>query len=188
MKISLKSILYIPLVIPHVVCYMISKNRSVIDADIRRWAKIRIYVDPEKSLSSLIKLLILQKDFRTQFYFRIGVIRKLLQLFLSPIHDISFEGCKIGPGFVLIHGFSCVLNGGAKIGENCTMLHGVTVGTIHGNDFPIIGDDVFIGAGAMILGEVKVGNHVRIGAGAIVTKSIPDNCTVVGYKAKIMQR
>ena len=87
-----------------------------------------------------------------------------------------------------MHGFGVVLNGGAKIGKNCTMYQGVTVGNIDMKTFPVIGDDVFIGAGAKILGNVKVGNHVKIGAGAIVVDDVPDNCTIVGPKAQVLHR
>lgn len=188
MKENIKLICIFPLLIFHVVAYVLSNNRKVIDKDIEQWKKVRAYVDTKHHVMSLLKLLAFQKDFRTQFYYRIGVIRNFLQILLTPIHDISFEGCKIGPGFVLIHGFGCVLNGGAVIGKNCTMLHGVTIGTIHGDDFPIIGDDVYIGAGAIILGNVHIGNHVKIGAGAIVVDNMPDNSTVVGMKAKIIKK
>ena len=87
-----------------------------------------------------------------------------------------------------MHGFGVVLNGGAKIGKNCTMYHGVTVGTIDNKSKPQIGDDVFIGAGAKILGKVRVGNHVKIGAGAIVVNDVPDNSTVVGPKASVVHK
>ena len=53
---------------------------------------------------------------------------------------------------------------------------------------PIIGDNVFIGAGAKILGPIKIGNGAVIGANAVVTKNVPDNCTVVGVPAKIIKK
>ena len=87
-----------------------------------------------------------------------------------------------------MHGFGVVLNGGAKIGRNCTMYHGVTIGVANDLEkMPVIGDNVFIGADAKILGGVRVGNNVKIGAGAIVVENVPDDCTVVGPKAKIIQ-
>lgn len=186
MKENLKLVFFIPLVLPHIIFYLFSSRKSIINDDMEQWKTVRSYVDMHHKVWTLMKLLTYQKDFRTQFYFRIGFVRNFLQLLLSPIYDISFEGCKIGPGFVLIHGYGCVLNGSAIIGKNCTMLHGVTVGTIHGNDFPIIGDHVYIGAGAFILGNVHVGNHVKIGAGAIVVEDVPDYATVVGNKARII--
>ncbi len=152
------------------------------------WKQYRWRVDMNHKIKSLIYLLVSQKDFRTQFYLRIGKARVYLRILLPDIQCCSFEGCEIGGGWVLMHGFGVVLNGGAKIGKNCTMYQGVTVGNIDMKTFPVIGDDVFIGAGAKILGNVKVGNHVKIGAGAIVVDDVPDNCTIVGPKAQVLHR
>lgn len=83
------------------------------------------------------------------------------------------------------HGFYGVfISSGAKIGENCVIFHQVTIGsntlpnTKHPGA-PTIGDNVYIGAGAKIIGGVQIGNNVRIGANCVVTEDIPDNCTVV---------
>lgn len=83
------------------------------------------------------------------------------------------------------HGLNGILiSQGAKIGKKCVIFHQVTIGSNtlldsknHGS--PNIGDNVYIGAGAKIIGNVKVGNNVRIGANCVVTKDIPNNCTVV---------
>ena len=160
-----------------------------IDEDTVAWSTYRPFLKKMGCLNRLIWLLVNQKDFRAQFYLRIGKIRVLLSLLLPDIKCYSFEGCEIGGGWVLMHGFGVVLNGGAKIGRNCTMYHGVTIGVANDLEkMPVIGDNVFIGADAMILGGVRVGNNVKIGAGAIVVEDVPDNCTVVGSKAKIIQR
>lgn len=179
----LKRIVLFPFYLPHLLCYVVSKQKHIIDEDMAAWKQYRWRVDMNHKIKSLIYLLVTQKDFRTQFYLRIGKGRVFLRVLLPDIQNYSFEGCEIGGGWVLMHGFGVVLNGGAKIGKNCTMYHGVTVGVINKKAKPQIGDDVFIGAGAIILGDVKVGNHVKIGAGAIVVEDVPDNCTVVGPKA-----
>ena len=183
----LKRIVLFPSYLPHLLCYMFSKQKHIIDEDMAAWKQYRWRVNMNQKICSLIYLLVNQKDFRTQFYLRIGKIRVFLRVLLPDIRCCSFEGCEIGGGWVLMHGFGVVLNGGAKIGKNCTMYHGVTVGTTDMNTFPQIGDDVFIGAGAIILGDVRVGNHVKIGAGAIVVDDVPDNSTVVGQKAQIIK-
>lgn len=75
----------------------------------------------------------------------------------------------------------------AIIGKNAVIFHHVTIG--EGRDgAPRIGDDCYIGAGAKIVGNVKIGNNVRIGAGCIVATDIPDNCTVVMEKPRIILR
>lgn len=184
----IKRIILFPLLLPHLLCYLCSQKRYVIDEDMAAWSKYRLSLKGKGRFYRLVSLLVNQKDFRTQFYLRIGKIRVFLRLLLPDIKCYSFEGCEIGGGWVLMHGFGVVLNGGAKIGRNCTMYQGVTVGTIDMKTFPVIGDHVFIGAGAKILGNVKVGNHVKIGAGAIVVDDVPDNSTVVGPKAQVLSK
>lgn len=185
----LKKIVFFPLLLPHLACYFFSGNKQIINEDVAAWRKYRKNLREGQQIRNLISLLVGQKDFRTQFYLRIGRSRALLRLLLPDIKCYSFEGCEIGGGWVLMHGFGVVLNGGAKIGRNCTMYHGVTIGVANDLEkMPVIGDDVFIGADAKILGGVHIGNHVKIGAGAIVVEDVPDNCTVVGPKAKIIQR
>lgn len=81
---------------------------------------------------------------------------------------------------------------GAKIGENCVIFHQVTIGSNNLKDSkrkgaPQIGNDVYIGAGAKIIGKVKIGNNVRIGANCVVTKDVPDNCTVVLSENRIIK-
>ena len=77
-----------------------------------------------------------------------------------------------------------ILSGAAKIGSNCTIFHQVTIGsnTLEGSKHqgaPVIGDNVFIGCGAKIIGGVHIGNNVCVGANCVVTRDVPDNCTVV---------
>jgi serine O-acetyltransferase len=85
------------------------------------------------------------------------------------------------------YGFTTAI-GAEKIGENCWIGPGVTIGYKDTTGIPIIGDNVFIGAGAKILGPLTIGDNVIVGANAVVTKSIPANCTVAGVPARIIKR
>ncbi|WP_288527467.1 serine acetyltransferase [uncultured Eubacterium sp.] len=91
------------------------------------------------------------------------------------------------------HGIKGVfISKNATIGKGCTILHQVTIGSNAFDDSkhtgsPVIGDNVFIGAGAKIIGGIKIGNNVRIGAGCVVCEDIPDNCTVVLPKPVIIE-
>ena len=64
----------------------------------------------------------------------------------------------------------------------------VTLGTHHDDQAPVLGADVLVGAGAKILGGVRIGNHARIGANAVVLCDVPDHATAVGIPARIIQR
>ncbi len=75
----------------------------------------------------------------------------------------------------------------AVIGKDATIFHQVTIGTEH-DAAPVIGDNCYIGAGAKIIGGIHIGNNVRIGANCVVCEDIPDNCTVVMNKPRIIQR
>lgn len=180
----LKIILLFPFVVLHIIAYLRSPQKSIIQADICRWKTIRNYVNSDHKIKSLIKLLIHQKDFRTQFYLRIGPERALLKFLLKPV-PCDIEGDVFGEGLLLIHGYGIVVNGATKVGRNCTIYHGVTLGVANDlKEAPTIGDNVFIGCDAKILGGIHIGNNVKIGAGAIVVDDVPDNCTVIGPKAK----
>lgn len=87
--------------------------------------------------------------------------------------------------------YGVFISQGVVIGRGCTIFHQVTIGSNTLNDTkrwgaPQIGDNVYIGCGAKIIGGIKVGNNVRIGANCVVTQDIPDNCTVVMEKPRII--
>lgn len=115
-----------------------------------------------------------------------GFVSRLIRVLFSC--DIP-PTTVIGEGTVFVHnGLGCVVNECAIIGKNCKILQNVTIGGRgEGSGTPIIGDNVLIGAGACILGGVKVENGVKIGANAVVLKDVPENVTVVGIPAKIIR-
>lgn len=96
------------------------------------------------------------------------------------------RGAQFGPGFVLIHSQGIVINGAVTGGDNIKIEHQVTIGAERGKS-PRIGDDVFIGAGAKIVGSVSVGSRVKIGANAVIVKDVPDDVTAVGVSAKYIE-
>lgn len=93
----------------------------------------------------------------------------------------------VGPGLRMPHLQGIVVSRYTQIGRNCTIYHHVTIGAndLHGIEAPRIGNDVYIGCGAKIIGNIQIGNNVRIGANAVVTKDVPDNTTVVEFNHMI---
>ena len=87
---------------------------------------------------------------------------------------------------IILHSIGLVVNTGVRAGTHCTMENGVTIGAEKGRA-PVLGNHVYIGSGARIIGGVTVGNNVRIGANAVVVKDVPDNATVVGVPARIVR-
>lgn len=96
------------------------------------------------------------------------------------------RGAEFGPGFVLIHSQGVVINGSVRAGAHVYIEHQVTIGA-EKYVSPRIGDRVFIGAGAKIIGGVALGDDVRVGANAVVLKDVPDGATVGGIPARILR-
>ncbi len=97
------------------------------------------------------------------------------------------RGADFGPRFVLIHATGVVINGAVRGGSDVRIEHQVTIGS-EGRRAPVLGDHLFIGAGAKIIGGVRIGNDARIGANAVVVHDVPAHCTVVGVPARIVRR
>lgn len=98
-------------------------------------------------------------------------------------------GATIGQGLFIDHGMGVVIGETAEVGDNVTLYQGVTLGGTgkeKGKRHPTIGNNVFIGSGAKILGSIKVGDNVKIGAGSVVTKPVPNDSTVVGVPGRIV--
>ncbi|WP_156946261.1 serine O-acetyltransferase [Clostridium akagii] len=95
----------------------------------------------------------------------------------------------IGKGTVIAYGgIGVVIHKKAAIGQNCVIESCVTIGGRSNIEkLPVLGDRVFVGTGAKVLGDVKIGNDVIIGANAVVIKDVPDNCIVAGIPAKIIR-
>ena len=97
----------------------------------------------------------------------------------------------IGKGFMIDHGMGVVIGETAEIGDNCTIYQGVTLGGTGkdiGKRHPTLGNNVMVGAGAKVLGPMKVGDNTKIAANAVVLAEIPENCTAVGIPAKVVKR
>lgn len=97
---------------------------------------------------------------------------------------------KIGRGFFIDHGMGVVIGETAEIGDHVTLFQGVTLGGTgkeRGKRHPTLGNHVVVGAGAKILGGIKIGDNVKIGANSVVLKSVPPNSTVIGVPARIIK-
>lgn len=96
---------------------------------------------------------------------------------------------KIGEDFHIIHAEgSLSIHPGAIIGKRLGVMHNVTIGTNMNDGVPVIGDDVFIGVNSTVLGPIKIGDRVRIGANTCVTTDVPSDSIVIGSPAKIYPR
>ena len=100
-------------------------------------------------------------------------------------------GAVLGPGLFIDHATGVVIGETAEVGEDVTLFHGVTLGGTGrdvGKRHPTIGDRVVIGAGAKVLGPIKIGDDSRIGANSVVVKEVPSSSVVVGVPGQIISR
>lgn len=114
---------------------------------------------------------------------RIPVLGPLVARFNQFLTGVDIApGAVIGPGLRISHGTGLVIGGFARIGRGALLLHGVTIGSPHPERverMPVIGDGVFIGAGAKVIGDITVGDGVFIGVNAIVAQDIPSGSRVL---------
>ncbi len=99
-------------------------------------------------------------------------------------------GATIGRRFFIDHGMGVVIGETTIIGDDCTLYHGVTLGGTtwqKGQRHPILGNDIVVGAGAKVLGPIKIGNGGRIGSNAVVLKPVPEGATVTGIPARVVE-
>ena len=97
------------------------------------------------------------------------------------------RSADFGPGFVLIHSQGVVINSNVRGGRQIFIEHQVTIGA-EKNQTPILADNIFIGAGAKIIGPVRIGKFSRIGANAVVVHDVPEGATVGGIPAKVLRQ
>lgn len=126
---------------------------------------------------------------------RPGLTRRIMERLYSvafriveTVTGVSIpKSVEVGPGLRIYHFGNIFIHANAKLGANCTLRHGVTIGNRHFNGpVPVIEDDVEIGAYAQLLGGIRVGRGAKIGAMSLVLKDIPAGATAVGVPAKIV--
>lgn len=144
---------------------------------------------------------ILYPSFRAQIYHKISkffykhklyFIARFISEFAKRRTGIEIHpGATIGKGLFIDHGIGVVIGQTAIIGNNVTMFHGVTLGGT-GNEktkkrHPTIGNNVFIGSGAKVLGNITIQDNVKIGANAVIIKNVEKNSTIVGIPGYVVK-
>ena len=167
--------------IPHIIILLFFNKNNIIWEDAKVWVKRYGYI--WNRLGSILFLLIKYKEFRTLFYYRVRYA-KLFKVLAPGLNSLYIKTNNIGKGLFIQHGFSTIITA-ESIGENCWINQQVTIGwTAAGS--PIIGDNVRIGAGAIVIGNIKIGDNSTVGAGTTINASIPNNSLVVGAKPRVI--
>lgn len=177
----IKALIIYPLFIA---LWNLGAQRVEFDADAKNWC---IWKNIRFTRLVVCKLFLSDKSMRNLFYYRVGPLRNLLS-WLLPGYDhlqITTPRGQIGGGLIFQHGFSTIVSA-ERIGCNCKIYQQVTIGYNHKLQAPIIGDNVEICCGAKVIGGIRIGNNVLIGANAVVVKDVPDNSIIAGIPAKVI--
>jgi serine O-acetyltransferase len=157
-------------------------KKRQIDADLRK------YSADGTGVGAFIKVCTRQRVFRNLFYYRLGeYVSVFIKWLLPPERTLTIWCPEIGEGCHFEHNYATYLNA-ERIGRDFYCLHLVTLGNDSQGQRPVIGDGVSIYTGATVFGGIHIGNNVTIGAGAVVSKDVPANCTVVGNPAVIVRQ
>ncbi|MCP9483168.1 serine O-acetyltransferase [Shimia sp. CNT1-13L.2] len=173
-----------------------SEDKGLIEA---ARADLMAIFDRDPACHRLLQPILYFKGFQAVQAYRIGNwlwregrkdLAYFIQMRTSEIFGIDIHpGARIGKGIMIDHAHSIVIGETAVVGDNVSMLHSVTLGGTGKEEedrHPKIGDGVLIGAGAKVLGNIKVGHCSRIAAGSVVLQEVPPCSTVAGVPAKIV--
>lgn len=162
---------------------------------------VKAYLRSDPATSNVFQLIFFNAAFHGLFFYRLSHFLYRYKLYplaylLYYLSRVLFSmdihpACEIEPGVVIDHGIGVVIGSTATVGSGTVIYHGVTLGAkkiCSGKRHPDIGKNVLIGAGAKILGPIKIGDNSIIGANAVVLKDVAPNNLVAGIPAKIIRR
>lgn len=172
--------------------YALAPRREDIHGDLRRWMAVAEKQSwahapyRRRRTVQLLYLLTYQRPFRDQLYYRAkhSVPARMLATVLRRIYrgqvKLSLHASSIGPGLYVAHGYCTGVAWKVEIGSNCRIHQHVTIGWDGSDGAPRIGNDVVIYTGAVIVGDITIGDGAIIGANAVVTKDVPPGVVVRG--------
>ncbi len=163
--------------------------------------EIKAIFERDPAATSFLEVLLTYSGLHAVIFYRIAhwllkmkipFFPRFISQFAKWLTGIEIHpGAKIGKGFFIDHGMGVVIGETSVIGDNVTLFQGVTLGGTgkeRGKRHPNIGNNVVVGTGAKVLGNITVGDNSYIGANAVVVKDVPPNSTVVGVPGRITKQ
>lgn len=163
--------------------------------------EIKAAFERDPAARNILEVVLLYSGLHAIIFYRIAHILYLLKIPILPRlisqlarHITGIEihpGAKIGKGLFIDHGMGVVIGETSILGDNVTLFQGVTLGGTgkeKGKRHPTLGNNVVVGAGAKVLGNITIGDDVVVGANAVVIKDVPADSTVVGVPGRIVKQ
>ncbi len=163
--------------------------------------EIKAAFERDPAARNILEIVLLYSGLHAIVFYRIAHILYLLKIPILPRlisqlirHITGIEihpGARIGKGLFIDHGMGVVIGETSILGDNVTLFQGVTLGGTgkeRGKRHPTLGDNVVVGAGAKVLGNINIGDDVVIGANAVVIRDVPADSTVVGVPGRIVKQ
>ncbi len=160
---------------------------------------IRVIFERDPAAANLLEVLLTYPGLHALLLHRLAhamhrrgvpVVPRLISHLSRWVTGIEIHpGATIGRRFFIDHGMGVVIGETSEIGDDVTLYQGVTLGGTgkeKGKRHPTLGNDVMVGVGAKVLGAVTIGDHARVGAGAVVLSDVPPHATAVGVPAKVV--
>lgn len=168
-----------------IISYINEEIRVIRERDPAIKSNLEVFLYP--SFKAIIMYRIAHKFYLKKHYF---IARYISQKAVRKTGIEIHPGATIGKGFFIDHGSGVIIGETAEIGDNVTLYQGVTLGGTgkeQGKRHPTLKDNVMVSAGAKVLGSFTIGENSKIGAGSVVLKEVPPNCTVVGVPGRIVR-
>lgn len=160
---------------------------------------LQVVLERDPAARSRLEVLLCYPGFHALIWHRLAhwlhrrgwlVLARLISQINRTLTQIEIHpGADIGHGFFIDHGAGVVIGETTIIGDNVTLYQGVTLGGTgkeKGKRHPTVGNNVVVSTGAKILGSITIGDNAKIGAGSVVLKDVPPNCTVVGVPGRVV--
>jgi serine O-acetyltransferase len=169
---------------PALIGLLFAGRPDLVRADVQHWAERQTY-------NRSLVLLLSQPAFRSLYYHRMGqgghlvgkVVARILAVVYRPQSTLFIHTDDIDGGLYIQHGFATIISA-RRIGARCWINQQVTIGYNRAGELPVLADDVKVSAGAIVIGDIHVGENVLIGAGAVVVADVAPDTVVAGVPAK----
>lgn len=169
-----------------IISYVKEEIQVIRERDPAIKSNLEVFLYP--SFKAILRYRLAHRLYKKKHYF---LARWISQKAVRKTGIEIHPGAKIGKGLFIDHGSGVIIGETAELGDNVTLYQGVTLGGTgkeQGKRHPTLKDNVMVSAGAKVLGSFTIGENSKIGAGSVVLKAVPPNCTVVGVPGRIVKK